>query len=245
MDQERKAFNFLKSYYEVLKMLPNAESKTAYIEAICKKQFDGEDPILEGMENFAYVSQKHSIDKSRKGWEDVQKKRNPAKTTPTQREVDGRFSVQPIGNPIGNPNRNPTVGGKGNPTEQEKEKEKEQEKEQEQEKVKKEIFNFRKTMIDLGFDKELTEDWLKVRKTKRATNTKTALKSFLKEIEKSKINKNEILKICVERSWSGFKASFLENKGLVSEKAKGSLNAIEKLRNELFNTQENGKYPRI
>ena len=48
MNKERKAFNFLRSYYEVLKMLPDAESKTAYIEAICQKQFEGKEPILKG-----------------------------------------------------------------------------------------------------------------------------------------------------------------------------------------------------
>ena len=54
-------------------------------------------------------------------------------------------------------------------------------------------------------------DWLKVRKTKKATNTKTAFNGFVKEIKKSKLDKNEILKTCIERSWSGFKNSWLES----------------------------------
>ena len=45
-------------------------------------------------------------------------------------------------------------------------------------KEKKEIFNFRKSLINLGAKEELVIDWLKVRKNKKATNTKTALKWF-------------------------------------------------------------------
>lgn len=110
---ERKGFSFLKSYYEMLKRLPDDESKVAYIEAICEKQFEGVEPTIEGMAEFAYASQKHNIDKSRKGWEDVQKR-----TTIVTPSVD------------------PSEGGSGSPSvdpsEQEKEEEEVQEKEKEQ-----------------------------------------------------------------------------------------------------------------
>jgi hypothetical protein len=43
----------------------------------------------------------------------------------------------------------------------------------------------------------LIDDWLKVRKTKKATNTKTGLERFLKQIEitveKEKIDKSEFI----------------------------------------------------
>jgi len=76
---------------------------------------------------------------------------------------------------------------------------------------KEKVFNFRKELLDFGFKEDLVIDWLKVRKTKKATNTKTAYNSFLKQI--NLINKpiNEILETCVEKSWSGLKAEWFNN----------------------------------
>lgn len=110
---------------------------------------------------------------------------------------------------------------------------------------KKEVFNFRKELINLGFEKELVEDWLKVRKTKKATNTKTALKSFINEIKKTNQDKNQILQLCVERSWSGFKATYFKNSINIPKPQNNSTSAIEKLRNEIFKTQDNGEYPSL
>lgn len=70
-------------------------------------------------------------------------------------------------------------------------------------------FNFKKELINLNFDVNLVDDWLKVRKAKRSANTATALKGFLREVVKSGIDQNEILRTCVENSWSGFKASWI------------------------------------
>lgn len=66
---KRKAFNFYYSYYEVYKQLKTKEEKTQFIEAILDKQFFGVEPELKGMVNFAYISQKHSIDSQVEGWE--------------------------------------------------------------------------------------------------------------------------------------------------------------------------------
>jgi len=85
---------------------------------------------------------------------------------------------------------------------------------------KKEIFNFRKEMIDFGFNETLVVDWLKVRKTKKATNTQTALNGFINEIKKCDLPKNDILKICIERSWSGFKSSWFEKEKSSAKKEK-------------------------
>jgi hypothetical protein len=112
--KQRKAFNFLVSYYEVFNMLPSDEEKVKFIQAICEKQFFGKEIELEGMCHFAYVSQKHSIERSRKGWEDIQKKGDTEE--PMIRPWQGY--------------------GKGyakGPWQQEEEEEKEEEKEKEQE----------------------------------------------------------------------------------------------------------------
>jgi len=72
-------------------------------------------------------------------------------------------------------------------------------------------FEFKETMIQLGFDEKLISEWLMVRKTKKATNTSTALKSFLNQVKMTKKDKNEVLAICIENSWSGFKSEWLNN----------------------------------
>lgn len=104
-NEQRKGFNFLLSYYDVYKRLPDSQSKEQFITAICEKQFFGIEPNLSGIEEFAYASQKHSLDKSRMGWEDVQK-----------REV------------IVLPSIVPSEGPSEGPSAQEKEKEKDKEK---------------------------------------------------------------------------------------------------------------------
>ena len=81
-------------------------------------------------------------------------------------------------------------------------------KEKEKSSAKKETFNFRKEMIDLGFSEDLVLDWLAVRKKLKATNTKTALNGFLREVEKTGEDKNKILELCAERGWKGFRLSY-------------------------------------
>jgi len=76
---------------------------------------------------------------------------------------------------------------------------------------KKEIFNFKKSLIDYGFEKKLVDDWLLVRKNKKASNTETALKTFINEIESRDCNINEMLQIAVSNSWSSFKHNWVDN----------------------------------
>ncbi len=107
----RKAINFFRSYFEVAKEL-NDKDRLAFYDALLNKQFENIEPNLKGMANFAYISQKHSIDIQVKGYYDKTK--------------DEQF----------NPNQPPSVGGKiggSKPTylqEKEEEKEKGQEKEE-------------------------------------------------------------------------------------------------------------------
>lgn len=105
MAKEREAFNFYRSYYEVYSELSNKE-KILFMDALLNRQFNGVEPEgLDGMAKFAYVSQKHSIDKQIKGWEDK------------------------TGNKLFNPTEGPcqggTEGGTEGPCQQEKGEEKE------------------------------------------------------------------------------------------------------------------------
>jgi hypothetical protein len=72
-------------------------------------------------------------------------------------------------------------------------------------------FSFFNSLILLGAKKELVNDWLKVRKTKKLTNTETAFKNLKIEFDKSGKPINQILEKCITESWGGFKSSWSWN----------------------------------
>ena len=74
---------------------------------------------------------------------------------------------------------------------------------------KKKRFNFRKSLIEKGAKDNLVSEWLKVRKDKKATNTETALNSFIIQVEKSDLNINKVLEKCIINSWKGFKSDWI------------------------------------
>jgi hypothetical protein len=67
---KRKAFNFLRSYFDVFNELTNDKDKLSFLTAIINKQFLNEDPNdLNFIVNLCYESQRHQIETSVKGWE--------------------------------------------------------------------------------------------------------------------------------------------------------------------------------
>lgn len=72
-------------------------------------------------------------------------------------------------------------------------------------------FDFKNSLLEFSKNNQLVEDWLLVRKNKKATNTKTAFDSFMNEVNISDLTIDEILKICVEKSWSGYKFKWIQN----------------------------------
>lgn len=78
--EQRKAFNFYRSYFDVFNELESDKDKIVFITALLEKQFYGVDPVnLTGNAKFAWISQQHSINTQVKGWEDkTGKKLNPS-----------------------------------------------------------------------------------------------------------------------------------------------------------------------
>lgn len=73
-------------------------------------------------------------------------------------------------------------------------------------------FNFKQELLNKGVDGDLVEDYLLVRKSKKASNTKTAFAKLSSNIEKSGMSFNDAIKISTERSWAGFDVQWLEDK---------------------------------
>lgn len=72
-------------------------------------------------------------------------------------------------------------------------------------------FVFKEKLIEIGASEKLANDWLIVRKNKKASNTETAFDGFINQLERSNLDVDTVLKICVDNSWSGFKCSWLAN----------------------------------
>lgn len=72
-------------------------------------------------------------------------------------------------------------------------------------------FSFFEELLNLGVEKQIAEDFMAVRKKRKATNTLTAFKRLQSEIEKSGMSANDCVRTSVEHDWKGFRADWLNN----------------------------------
>ena len=195
--EERKAFNFLASYYRVFKKLPDNNSKAEFISAICEKQFNNIDPEnLSDFADLAYEGQRHSIEASRKGFEDV-KKRNPSQGAKGTPSVGG------------------SKGGKVAPsvTPRQQEKEKEKEEEKEQVKVKEKVKDKNKIEgLVFAFSSEsflhTWNLWLNYRREQKKTiKGRTAAQGQMNKLARlsggSEQTAQKIVMQSIENNWTG------------------------------------------
>ena len=148
---KRKAFNFLRSYFDVLNELKSDKDKLDFLIAIINKQFLNETPKdLSFVVNLCYESQRHSIESSVKGYE--QKTGNSLKIYESE-ELQGGMQ-----------------GGMQGGSVQEEDKEKEEEKEE-----------YTKKDIDFIYSLYPTVCKVQNRATGKNSKNKTKIKSILKE----------------------------------------------------------------
>ena len=99
-------------------------------------------------------------------------------------------------------------------------------------------FDFKKSLLEIGVSPQVAEDWLKVRKAKKAANTETAFKRIQEEIELSGLSADECITIAVERSWQGFKAEWLSNYQRQSPQRPTGRRAVSVLENNKMVAEE-------
>jgi uncharacterized protein YdaU (DUF1376 family) len=68
-----------------------------------------------------------------------------------------------------------------------------------------------KVAIPIGVDESIWNDFLTLRKSKKASLTATALKGIEREAGKAGLSLQEVLQICCERGWAGFKADWVKD----------------------------------
>jgi AAA15 family ATPase/GTPase len=70
-------------------------------------------------------------------------------------------------------------------------------------------FDFKKSLLNLGFDSELVDEWMLIRKIKKAINTEISFKKFVSQVELAPEDKNDVLRFIVEKQWKGFQYEWL------------------------------------
>jgi hypothetical protein len=189
----RDSFIFYRSFFEATKPLKKNE-KAELFDAICNYALDQKQCELKPFAKAMFALIQPQLDANYKKYLNGKK---PKEKTSKPEASDKQTVSKTEGNVNANDNVNVNENNNVNDTKKEK-------------KAASPVFVFRTSLIDYGFKKELVDDWLKVRKNKKATNTVTAFNSFITEIEKTGKDKNEIFKTIVESGWSSFKNSWLE-----------------------------------
>lgn len=76
-------------------------------------------------------------------------------------------------------------------------------------------FMFKNALIGLGVKPQTADDWIKVRKAKRAAQTETAFKTVATQMkmvmDEYGVSADDVVRIAVERNWQGLMARFYEN----------------------------------
>jgi hypothetical protein len=196
----RDSVIFYRSFYEAIKELkPNAQAKI--YTAIFEYSLNFNEVVLDGLPKTIFTLIKPQLEANNKKFKNGQKggkpkakaNQNVTKTEPKPNldltEVKANVNVND------NDNDNDNVNDNAIPLEKET----------------KIDFSFKNELIKKGAEENLVAEWIKVRNTKKATNTQTAFNRFINQVESSGKNINFVLTKCVEKSWSGFEANFLTN----------------------------------
>jgi hypothetical protein len=74
-----------------------------------------------------------------------------------------------------------------------------------------------KDITPVGVSESIFKDYLEVRKAKKAKWTQTALKGLQREADKAKMSLQDVMQLCCERNWVGFKAEWANSQNPVSK----------------------------
>ena len=87
--------------------------------------------------------------------------------------------------------------------------------------------NTKKTVAPpFGVTEMVWQDWLKLRKEKKAAVTQTALDGIEREAKKAGVSLQTALETCCARGWTGFKATWMEEKMTPAQKAQNNMHQL-------------------
>lgn len=110
---------------------------------------------------------------------------------------------------------------------------------------KKIIFNLKKNLLEIIKDDILVSDYISLRKSKKASMSETFFNSLKKECDDNNFDLAEALKICIDKSWVGFKYTWVKNIELQNKEkiinGKSNTTAKPTYRNTLTNAFNNSQ----
>ena len=227
---ERESFVFYRSFYEGIKELPRdiqGEVLTAIMEyGLNGVTTENQKPITKAM--FALI--KPQLDANNQRFENGKKggrpKANCNQTETETKQKQNRNKTKPEPNVNVNDNVNVNVNDNISFLLKKKQKsasvdfvdeEKNNQPLSDQKETSPQVaatpppFKFKQAMLSAGFAADLTEDWLKIRKAKKAVNSERAFKIFLEQVQRTGQDKNAILALVVQKQWKGFEASWVQS----------------------------------
>ena len=77
-----------------------------------------------------------------------------------------------------------------------------------------------------GVTDSVWQDWLKLRKAKKAAVTQTAIDGIAREASKAGVSLQVALETCCARGWTGFKADWLAEKMTPTQKAQNNMHEL-------------------
>lgn len=87
-------------------------------------------------------------------------------------------------------------------------------------------FDFLKALIDLNVEEKNATTWISVRKNKKA-NTELAIQALVRESQKAGMEVNDVVRLCAENGWQGFRAEYAASKGVQKKSAHTNFGAID------------------
>ena len=191
-------FTFFASYYDSVENL-DPEIKASFFDMLFKYALRGEEPSNDdnAVALALFKLAKPNLDKSKA-------KREAGKAGGKQSGSKHKSEDKQSGSKDEAEHKQPR-------SDKEKEKDKEKDKDiySEVSTLDTKRFSFKDGLIKLGVEEQAANDFMQVRKLKKASNTKTALNGIVNQIEKAGISANDAIKMCAEKSWAGFKAEWI------------------------------------
>ena len=188
---------FYRSFYEAINELPDLNKLEVYT-AIFEYSFNFNEIELSGLSKTIFTLIKPQLEANKKRFENGNKPKSKPEKSKTEAKQKQKISKVEANNNVNNnvnDNYNENINKNVNDN-----------------------FDFKSALISYGFIPDLVNDWLVVRKKKTASNTKTALENFISQVEKSGVEKNEILKICISKDWKGFNTDWIKDMHIPKEK---------------------------
>lgn len=199
-EDKRDSLIFYRSFYEALKEVDN-DTKAKVYDAIFEYSLNFNDVELTGLAKAMFTLIKPQLDANNQRFKNGNKGGRPKKDKPNDNQEITKTKPNDNQNETKTKaNNNVNVNDNVNKNENDNillEKE-----------TKYTNTDFKNDLINYGFKENLVIEWLQVRKTKKATNSKTAFNKFIKQVELNGNDKNFILETCVAKSWSGFEATY-------------------------------------